>query len=179
MGQVVADGATGQGELAGDLLVGQAPGRQAQHVDLAFGKVVRSGRPGSRQARRLDDRGHGFGVQGAGSRRAGQFGRRGGQRAGGTPGPGLGQLAQRIGRGEQASLEGQVSRAHAPVVTGAVEPLVMTGRQRGECGQRRAALQHPRGPVGMQADLLPGGRAERARLIPDRTGDARPADVMQ
>ena len=69
--------------------------------------------------------------------------------------------------------------AEPPVVTAAVEPFVVRGGRGGQRSQSRTALQHPSGPVGVQPDPFPVGRAERAGPVPHRAGHAGSAQVVQ
>ncbi len=64
------------------------------------------------------------------------------------------------------------------MVTRAVRPFVVPGRDPGERGQHRAAVQDPFAEVRMQPDPLPLLGVERTGPIPDPARDADPSDVV-
>ena len=70
-------------------------------------------------------------------------------------------------------------RAGEPArIAGAVEPLAVGDRDRGERRERVGLVEHPFGQVRVDAHALPLAGAERAGLVPDRVGDAEPAEVV-
>ena len=128
-----------------------------------------------RLAHGLDHRSHRIGIESPGLRFCRQLlhGLLGWQRR--PVGPRLGHGAARIGGGEDSSRPLERRRASAPVVPGAVEPLVVVGRDRRERRQHRRSGEYPIRVVGVEPHLLPVARAQRARVVPDPYGHrARP-----
>ena len=66
----------------------------------------------------------------------------------------------------------------SPRVAGAVEALALLHDDPGQRGERVGLLEHPLGVVRVQADPFPLAGAERAGLVPDRVGDAQPAELV-
>ena len=83
-----------------------------------------------------------------------------------------------VGRRQQPGRDAELIAGEAAVVAGAVRPFVVPGRDGGERGQHRAAMQDPFGEVRVQPNPLPLFGAERTGPIPDPTRDADPADVV-
>ena len=79
----------------------------------------------------------------------------------------------RVGGGEQASGPVDARGRHAPVIAGAVEPLMMEAGHRSEGSKKRGAGEHALSVIGVQPDPLPFVRRQRPRLLPylDRDGD--------
>jgi len=163
------------------LLVGVAPGDQAQHVDLTLGEARGASYP-RRAARLPGGLEHGVDLdppEPAGVDLVEQL-RRGLTRAERAPvGPVLAHGVVGVGRRQQSSAQGELIARSAAVVTGAVGPLVVAGGNLGEGGEGRAAVQDPLAEIRVEPDSFPLFGAQRARAIPDPARDTNAADVVQ
>ena len=63
-------------------------------------------------------------------------------------------------------------------VARAVQPLMVPGGDLAAAAERAHPGQHAVRQVGVQADPFGLGFRQRAWLVPDRVGDAQPAEVM-
>jgi hypothetical protein len=84
-----------------------------------------------------------------------------------------------VGCGEQPGTDAELRRGRCAVIARPVEALVVCPRGEGERRQRRGALEHALGVVGVEANPLPLADAQRATLVPDPVGHRDPAQVMQ
>ena len=83
-----------------------------------------------------------------------------------------------VGGAEQPGRRRDRVPGSAARVARAVQALAVLHRDRAERRQRVGLLQHPLGEVRVHAHPLPLAGAERPALVPDRVGDAEPAEVV-
>src|SRR5262249_2013378 len=74
---------------------------------------------------------------------------------------------------------GKQWRCDGAVVAGAIQPLMMLRREGADRSQRAYTGKHALGVVWMETHSLPLRLGQRSRLVPNRVGDAEPAEIVQ
>ena len=162
----------------GDLPGGAAPRQQREHLLLPAGQTVRAVEPRHRLSRRLDHRGHGVRVQTPRPRLVRERLRRLLGRQGRAVRTRLALGVEHVRRCQQAGGAGQLGGGDAAVVAGPVQALVVSAGDRLEVRPERAVGQHPLGPVGVQAHVLPLVGGQRTRPAPGGRAHRHPAQVV-
>jgi hypothetical protein len=83
-----------------------------------------------------------------------------------------------VARRQQTRSAVDAGGTDAAVIAASVEPLVVICYQRRERRQRRCLAEHPLRVIGVEADLLPFGGVERARLVPDPVRHRSPTEIV-
>ena len=177
---VMSDGLHRDAESVADRLVGVAADEREQHLELARRE------PGGQLARALGDpmagrREHGrdgVRLEAALARFAQQLGL-GRRRVERRPvRAGFAHRDVAVGGGEDAGRLVELGRAHAAVIAGAVEALVVRARDLADRCERRGLREGAFGEVRVQPHALPLSERERGGLLPDRVRHADAAEVM-
>ena len=73
----------------------------------------------------------------------------------------------------------QLRRGQAAVVARPVKPLVIAGRDSAQLLQSRDPRQQALGVIAVQPHLLPLAARQRPGLLPDRSRDGHPAEIVK